>query len=115
MITTYSGSPIKLPLEDRELLKIIREYVLNLEQGSFSYLQLCDYLVKKSSVNVSDGQQGHVVYLVKRLSPSDYSRISRLLWQLLWEKVICIDFYENPYQPKRNDDTVFLICNQNEI
>lgn len=114
IVTRYSSNPMQLPIQDDELKDIIAEFVANVTRSSFTYLQLCDYIIEKCSAELSDRGQRQVIYLNKKLYPSDYSRISKVLWEFIWDRMICVDFFDNPYQPKRKEDTVFLICRKDD-
>ena len=112
MIEYYSHEPLFLQYTDAEILSVIHDYMNSVEDNRFSYLQLCGYIMKTASNDNKLDQKPDTIYLNPSLSPYEYSRISRLIWQLVWNREICIDFYDNPYQGKKVGDTFFLICRE---
>lgn len=105
----YTKEPLTLDYDDDKIMSVIRTYIKEATSRRFTFIQLCNYILqlyikeKKTSNDVS------VIYLKPELRPSDYGRISQILWQLIWNKEICIDFYINPYQGQRTDDQAFII------
>ena len=109
IITYYSQSPLSLHYTEEELYSKIKEYVSNESQSYFTYFQLCDSLLKKAEIENKLGKKQNTIYSNPKLNPKDYTRISVILWRLIREGLICIDFYVNPYRGVTKDDTTFII------
>lgn len=109
IITYYSQEPLSLQYSNEELLGKISEYISKLTSIHFTYLQLCDFILSKADEDNKLGKKQNTIYLNPKLSSSDYSRISILLWQMIMNGDICIDFYVNPYRGGIKDDTTFII------
>lgn len=108
-IAYYSQEPLTLHYTEDELLNKIREYISKLSDIHFSYLRLCNYILSQAEEDNKLGKKENTIYLNPELKPSDYSRISVALWQLIREGLICVDFYVNPYRGQMKDDTAFII------
>lgn len=109
IITYYSQEPLSLHYSDEELFGKIGEYISTLAGIHFTYLQLCDYILSKADEEEKLGKKQNTIYLNPKLSSSDFTRISIVLWRMIMNGEICIDFYVNPYRGGIKDDTTFII------
>ncbi len=107
----YSKKPLSIKYTDREINDILNQYVDNHKTGIFSYHQFCNYLFDYANEHNKLGKEDNTTYLSAEMMPEDYSRVSRILWEMVWAKKICIDFYNNPYSQTYLDDTRFIIIN----
>ena len=53
-------------------------------------------------------KEANTEYSEIEMLPSDATKISRILWQKIWDKEIFIDFNKNPYSSNYPNDTVFI-------
>ena len=105
----YTNEPLTLDYADNRIISVIRTYIKEISRKRFTFTQLCNYILQQYIEEKKTCYDVSVFYLKPKLSPSDYGRISQALWQLIWDKEICIDFYVNPYQGQRADDQAFII------
>lgn len=105
----YTNEPLTLDYDDEKILQVIRTYIKATTTKRFTFVQLCNYILQLYIEEKKTGNDVSVIYLKPELRPSDYGRISQALWQLIWNKEICMDFYVNPYQGQRAVDQAFII------
>jgi hypothetical protein len=105
----YTNEPLTLDYDDEKILAVIRNYIMATTTKRFSFVQLSNYILHLYIEEKKTGNDVSVFYLKPELRPSDYGRISEALWQLIWNKEICMDFYVNPYQGQRVNDQAFII------
>ena len=105
----YTNEPLTLDYDDEKVQDLIRQYIKEVTSKRFTFVQLTNYILKQFIEEKKAGNDVSVFYLKPELRPTDYARISQILWNFIWNKEICIDFYVNPYQGQRVDDQAFII------
>lgn len=105
----YTNEPLTLDYDDDKIILVIRNYIKEASRKRFTFIQLCNYILQLYIKEKKTGDDVSVFYLKPELRPFDYGRISQALWQLIWNKEICLDFYVNPYQGQKVDDQAFII------
>lgn len=105
----YTNKPLTLDYDDDKIISVIRTYIKEASDIRFTFIQLCNYILQLYIEEKKTGNDVSVIFLKPVLRPADYGRISQALWQLIWSKEICLDFYVNPYQGQRADDQAFII------
>lgn len=105
--TTTKFGPGPVTYKDEELDQIISDYVAEINM-EFSYNGICSQVVAKAvDENKVEGAH-HTKYTRNDLSAKDGYRVSRILWEKIWEKEIFIAFGKKTYMAHTNDDTRFL-------
>lgn len=109
--TIYGDVVFELSYSDQELGDRILAYIRSKkEDGLFTYFRLCHSLI---SVAIEEGcligAEKQVYYQSPQLSPSQYTRVSKMLWKYILEGKIFIDFYNNEYVAHSPNDTTFVI------
>ena len=107
MFTTFKSGPVPLTYTDEELLQLIDNYISE-SHGEFSYKNLCYYIVAKAKEEGKVEGAPHTEYSRSEMSINAGYKVSRILWEKIWNKEIYIVFGENPYQAHYNDDLRFL-------
>lgn len=105
----YTNEPLTLDYDDEKILVVIRSFIKATAAKRFTFVQLSNYILQQYIDEQKTGNDVSVFYLKPELRPSDYGRISQALWQLIWNKEICMDFYANPYLGQRANDQAFII------
>lgn len=112
-ITKYGDSNFNLKYDDSQLLDIITGYIqkkIAAGEDYFTYFTLCKTVLKKAdSENMLLDKEADTFYASPNLSPKEYTRISRLLWKLILEGKIFVDFSNNAYIAHYENDTVLGI------
>lgn len=107
MFTTYKSGPVPLTYTDDELSHLIDEYISD-SNGEFSYKNLCYHIVARAKEEGKVEGAPHTEYSRCEMSIIAGYKVSRILWEKIWNKEIYIVFGENPYQAHYNGDTRFL-------
>lgn len=109
--TVYGDVKFELSYSDEELKDIIMGFIrANQEEGSFTYLRLCRFLIETASQdNHLQGAKQGVYYQSPQLKPAQYTRVSRILWSFILSGRVFVDFYNNEYVSHSPDDTTFGI------
>ena len=108
----YSKKALSIKYDDKEIRGILNDYVEKHKSDVFSYHQFCNYLFDYADAHNQLGKESNTTYLSAEMMPEDYSRVSKILWEKIWDREICIDFYHNPYSQNFIDDTRFVIINR---
>lgn len=111
--TVYGDVRFDVSYSDDELNVFIIEYIQSrTKEGYFTYLKLCRSLIETAvKENRLVGAKSNTYYQSPQLKPNQYTRISRLLWRLILQEKIFIDFYNNEYVAHFPNDTTFGINN----
>ncbi len=112
MIVYYGEHPLQMIYTDEELSEKIGEYIADkAKEGCyyFSYKGLCNVLFRSAQTENKLKTEKDATYNNPVLDYNDATRISRLLWERIWNKVIFIDFFENKYAANYHEDTYFGI------
>lgn len=112
MTVYYGEHPLQMIYTDEELSVKIGEFIADkTKDGSryFSYKGLCNVLFRLAQMENKLKIEKDATYNNPVLDYDDATRISRLLWNRIWNREIFIDFYENKYAANYHDDTYFGI------
>lgn len=113
-ITVYGNHQFNLKYEDPELAKIMEEYICNKKAKGemyFTYFTLCkSILYKAKEEDALEGVDPNTYYESPNISQKDLTRISRLLWDLILDRKIFVDFSNYAYMAHiGGNDTVIGI------
>jgi len=113
--TIYGDVRFDVNYNDAELNDFIISYIKSKkDEGSFTYLRLCKSLINTAVKDGRlDGAKPNTYYQSPQLKPSQYTRISKLLWDFILNGIIFIDFYNNEYVAHIPNDTTFGIIKEN--
>ena len=104
---TIVSDSVPVTYDDQELLNLI-EKKLSTRNEEFSFQQLCHYVVNEAKRNGRVEGAPTIRYSSSDISISDGIRISKILWEKIWNKEIFIAFGENPYRAHYNGDIRFI-------
>lgn len=111
MIVYYGEHPLLMTYSDEELNGKIDLYISDIKKSGhlkFSYKNLCYTLFRYAMSEHCLKAEPNASYNNPVMADSDATRISRLLWNRIWNHNIFIDFHENKYTA-HHDDTWFCI------
>ena len=94
---TYDPNPVSLTYSEEELRTIIEQYI-SAQDYEFSYKSICHYVLDKAKQEGKVPNAGCTQYSSSELNPFSGIVVSRLLWEMIWEKKIFVAFGANPYQ-----------------
>lgn len=107
----YGDVRFDISYSNEELKSMILLYITSkISEGSFTYLRLCKSIIETAvKENRLVDAKRKTYYQSPQLKAKEYTRISRLLWDLILEGKIFIDFYNNEYVAHIPNDTTFGI------
>lgn len=103
---TTDSNPVPVTYDDQELLSLIDKY-LSEKHGEFSYKSVCHYVVNEAKRNNKVEGAPHTHYSSNEICIPDGIRISKILWEKIWNKEVFIAFGDNPYRGQYNNDVRF--------
>lgn len=106
-MTMTDPNPVPVTYDDQEIKKLIDKYLSDID-GEFSYLGVCHYIVNEAKRNNKVEGAPNTKYSSNEISISDGIRISKVLWEKIWNKEIFIAFGENKYRANYPGDTRFF-------
>ena len=105
---TINYNPVPLDYTDEELRTVVEEYIAA-QKLEFSFRRLCHSVLRRAMDEGKTVDSRHTQYESTELKSSDGDRISRILWNMIYERRIIIAFGENPYLSTYcNNDTRFI-------
>ena len=107
MIHKYGITPLAVSYTDVELKNKISNFI-DLSDNEVTYKRLCHYILNEAKKECKLKKEANTEYSEIEMLPSDATKISRILWQKIWDKEIFIDFNKNPYSSNYPKDTVFI-------
>lgn len=110
----YSKKALRIQYEDNEIIKILDDYISHNDVEMFSYIQFCKFLFNYADEHNKLGKEKNISYLSVEMMPEDYRRVSRIIWEKIWNREIIIDFYKDPYNQNYVDDTRFIIIRKKQ-
>lgn len=115
-ITIYGSKQFNLAYNDDEIRSIINSHIHELKLRNayyFTYYNLCQkILIKARDEGKIDGMEPNTYYESPQLTQREYTRISRLLWELIRKGEIFVDFSNNTYIAHYENDTTLGISDE---
>lgn len=105
-MTITDSNSVPVTYTDQELKNLIDKYLSDME-GEFSYKDMCHYVVNEAKRNNKVEGAPNTKYSSSDISIADGIRVSKILWEKIWNKEIFVAFGENPYRARYRDDTRF--------
>lgn len=104
---TINYNPVPLDYTDAELRTVVEEYIAA-QKSEFSFKRLCHSVLHRAMDEGKTVDSRHTQYESTELKSSDGNRISRILWDMIFERRIIIAFGDNPYLSTYANDTRFV-------
>ena len=112
-VTKYGDTQFSLKYEDEKLMGIIKDYIKqkkDSDENYFTYYSLCKFLIQYAdSEEMLLNKERNTYYTSVKLSQPEYTRVSRLLWNLILDHKLFVDFSNNSYTAHYENDTVLGI------
>lgn len=106
-MTITNPNPVPVTYDDQELKELIGKYLSDIG-GEFSYQGVCRYVVNEAKRNNKVEGAPNTKYTSSEISIPDGIRISKNLWEKIWDKEIIITFGVNKYRSNYPSDTRFF-------
>ncbi|MBQ8959152.1 MAG: hypothetical protein IJ057_11755 [Bacteroidales bacterium] len=105
----YDANPVHILYNNEEL----RQRILMIIEGrdtttGTTFVNLC-YQIRQQAINdhaVADSE--NTVYTSEELAPEDQVRVSRVLWELIWEHKVFLLFGRSPLLGLSNGEDRFV-------
>ena len=104
---TINYNPVPLDYTDEELRTVVEDYIAA-QKSEFSFKRLCLYVLHRAMDEGKTVDSRHTQYESNELKATDGIRISRILWDMIFERRIIIAFGDNPYLTTYGNDTRFV-------
>ena len=112
-VTKYGDTQFSLNYNYEKLMELIKEYIKHKKESGesyFTYYSLCKYLIQYAdSKGMLLNKDKNTYYTSIKLSQFEYTRVSRLLWDLILDHKLFVDFSNNSYTAHYENDTVIGI------
>lgn len=106
-ITKYGLSRLPLLYGDEELAGIVDGFVSQ-AKGSFRYSQLCNYIENKALQEKKFRMDPYTRYADIIMTEQDNRRINIILWQMIWNQRIVMEFRNLDFN-SNDGDTIFAV------
>ena len=105
----YDSNPIHT-LYDNESLKHLIEVVIekNDTTSGITFLSLCNQIRQQAIRDRALADLANTVYSSEELAPEEQVRVSRLLWELIWEHKVFLLFGRSPLLGLSNGEDRFV-------
>ncbi len=107
-ITYYNSNPVPVEYTEEEIKEKILGYIVDID-GEFSFKSLCYYIVQTAIREEKVKDAKHTQYSSSEMDPYSSIKVSKILWEMIWDRKIFIAFGENPYMAHYAVDTRFVV------
>lgn len=107
-ITYYDSNPVPVEYKEQEMREKVLSFISE-DRSEFSFKMLSCYIVQTAIKEQKVKNAAHTQYSSMEMDPMSSILLSRILWELIWDKRIFIAFGENPYAAHYAGDTRFVV------
>lgn len=107
-ITYFNTNPVPVEYTEEEMRVKVLNY-LSQEIREFSFRTLSVFIVQTAINEQRVKDASCTQYSSNDMDPQSSIMLSRILWDLIWDKKIFIAFGENPYGAHYAGDTRFVL------
>lgn len=107
-ITYYNSNPVPVEYTEEEMRSKVLIFIKGVKE-EFSFKTLSNIIVQtaKNEQKVKDAD--YTQYSSNEMDSSSSIMLSKILWELIWDRKIFIAFGENPYIVHYKGDTRFVV------
>lgn len=109
----FGSTRLSLSYTDEELDEKVSSYV-DMAKDEFTYNGVCGFIRERAKEEGKFQKEANTIYDDIELFPIDASRISRVLWQKIWNREIFIDFNKDPFHNYSSQETFFCKVKNDE-
>ena len=106
-ITYYNSNPVPVEYTEEEMKEKVLTFI-NDRKGEFSFRTLSNFIVQTAMNEQKVKDAAHTQYSSNEMDPLSSIQLSKILWELIWDKKVFIAFGENPYMAHYAGDTRFV-------
>lgn len=103
----YDMNPIPVEYTEGEMREKVLSYIDNCK-SEFSFRQLSNYIINNAKDEQKVKNAPLTQYSSNEMDPASSILLSRILWELIWNRKIFIAFGENPFSAHYAGDTRFV-------
>lgn len=107
-ITYYNSNPVPVEYTEAEMREKVLSYISNVK-CEFSFKNLSCYIVQMAIKEQKVKDAAYTQYSSSEMNPVSSILLSKILWELIWDRKIYIAFGENPYMAHYKGDTSFVV------
>lgn len=107
MLYFYDKTPISILYTDQEMLDVLTSFIDSYDDDTVTFEQISTYLISKADKDSKLDKLPEAKYNSIILTDKDGQRLSRMLWELIFQRKIYLNFYKNPYGNIKQADFVF--------
>lgn len=85
-------------------LRTLIEDFINKQENEFSFKTVCHYILAKAKEEGKVPNADNTLYSSSELNPWSSATISKIIWEMIWDKKVFIAFGSNPYRGGYPDD-----------
>lgn len=106
-ITYYNSNPVPVEYTEEEMKEKVLTFIKD-RKSEFSFRSLSNYIVQTAMNEQKVKDAAHTQYSSNEMDPHSSIQLSKILWDLIWDKKVFIAFGENPYMAHYAGDTRFV-------
>lgn len=106
-ITYYNSNPVPVEYTEVEMREIVLGYIYS-SKTEFSFRNLSYYIVQKAIEEQKVKNASNTQYSSNEMDSISSIQLSKILWELIWDKKIYIAFGENPFVTRYKGDVRFV-------
>ena len=106
-ITYYNSNPVPVEYTEEEMKEKVLAFIKNVER-EFSFRTLSNFIVQTAMNEQKVNDAAHTHYSSNQMDALSSIQLSKILWDLIWDKKVFIAFGENPYMAHYAGDTRFV-------
>lgn len=107
MLFFYDKTPVGILYTDKEMLDVLTSFIDTFDGDTITYGQISTYIISKADKDSKLDKLPEAKYNSIILTDKDGQRLSRMLWELIFQRKIYLNFYRNLYSNIKQDDFVF--------
>ncbi len=111
IITKYGRTPLGLSYSDEQLRSVVAGFIC-IAPSTFRYMELYNYVMDRALHEDMFQKEPYTRYTNIVLTDYDEHRLSMILWEMIWDEKIVIEFRNNINH--QSHDTVFGVVNHHE-
>ena len=104
IVTKYGRSPLSLTYKDNELENLVSDFT-DVCHGTFTFSELCSYVLERAMREKKLNAEPYTRYTNIVMTEKDEHRLTMMLWQMIWDRRIVIEFRNNDL--RRSNETLF--------
>lgn len=107
-ITYYDSNPVPVEYKEPEMREKVLSFISE-DRNEFTFKTLSIFIVQTAIKEHKVKNAAHTQYGSNEMDPMSSILLSKILWELIWDKRIFIAFGENPYAAHYAGDTRFVV------